>query len=119
VSDAAAAEAGLPRAYLRTVLLVLVAEGPTHGYELLEAARALGMRLNDPGGLYRTLRTLEHEELLASWWEDSSTGPPRRTYELTAAGRAALAETLETIRGRVALLSNLLEHARSHDLIDR
>ncbi len=104
-------ERGLPRAHMRTVLLVLVAGGPTHGYELLEQVRQAGIRLADPGGLYRTLRAMEREHVLASWWEDSSAGPPRRTYTLTAAGRDALAAQVHEMGEMIELLSELVERA--------
>lgn len=104
-------ERGLPRAYLRAVLLVLVAPGPTHGYELLEQVREAGIRVADPGGLYRTLRAMDQHGLFESWWEASSSGPPRRTYALTAAGREALETEMESIRGTVELLGELVDRA--------
>jgi len=104
-------ERGLPRAYLRAVLLFLVAPGPIHGYELLEQVREAGIRVADAGGLYRTLRAMEMHGLLESWWEDSSTGPPRRTYVLTAAGRAALEVEAVAMRRTVDLLDRLVERA--------
>jgi PadR family transcriptional regulator PadR len=104
-----AVERGLPRAYLRPVLLSLVANGPAHGYDLLVQARAAGIRVADPGGLYRTLRAMEYDNLLESWWEDSSSGPPRRTYMLTASGRRALRVELDALRETVELLSALLD----------
>jgi len=104
-------ERGLPRAYLRAVLLVLVAPGPTHGYELLEQVREAGIRVADPGGLYRTLRAMDQHGLFESWWEASSSGPPRRTYALTAAGREALEAEIEAIRTTVDLLSDLVDRA--------
>lgn len=107
----------LPRAYLRAVLLLLIVEGPTHGYELLEAVRTFGIRLTDPGSLYRALRAMEHDELVESWWQDSSSGPPRRTYVLTDAGRAGLSAEMESIRQRIAVLSRLLQHASELDSI--
>ena len=110
---------GLPRTYLRAVLLVLVGEGPTHGYELLEATRRYGIRLTDPGGLYRTLRTMERDALLESWWQDSSSGPPRRTYVLTGAGRAALTEEMQGIRSRIDMLSKLVDQADRLESIQR
>jgi DNA-binding PadR family transcriptional regulator len=49
------------------------------------------------GTLYRALNRLEEMGLLSSDWEDSevvrtASRPPRRLYEVTAAGRAALAD---------------------------
>ncbi len=78
--------AGLPRNYLRPCLLLLLAEGRAHGYELLEQVPRLGLDRADAGGLYRTLRAMEQEGLVRSWWEQSSAGPARRTYELTEEG---------------------------------
>lgn len=81
------APGGLPRNYLRPCLLLLLAEGASHGYELLEQVSVLGMQKADPGGLYRTLRAMEQEDLVRSWWEHSQSGPARRTYDLTEEGR--------------------------------
>lgn len=101
----------LPRAYLRVVLLVLLADGPTHGYELLEQVRAAGIRLADPGALYRTLRAMEQRRDLESWWEPSSSGPLRRTYLLTSRGREALVAEMQATRATVDLLGEVLDRA--------
>lgn len=77
----------LPRNYLRSCLLLLLAEGPSHGYELLGALPPLGLEEPDTGGLYRSLRAMEQEGLVRSWWAPSSSGPARRSYDLTEEGR--------------------------------
>lgn len=77
---------GLPRNYLRPCLLLLLAEGPSHGYDMLEHMPRLGLERVDPGGLYRTLRSMEEEGLVTSAWEHAESGPARRTYELTDEG---------------------------------
>jgi PadR family transcriptional regulator, regulatory protein PadR len=78
---------GLPRNYLRPCLLLLLSEGSSHGYDLLEQLPALGHTRADPGGVYRSLRAMEQEGLVVSTWEDSPSGPARRTYDLTDEGR--------------------------------
>ena len=80
------AQGGLPRNYLRASLLLLIAETPAHGYDLLEQIAHLGLRSVDPGGLYRALRVMEKDGLVESWWEHSSAGPARRSYRLTDEG---------------------------------
>jgi DNA-binding PadR family transcriptional regulator len=100
---------GLPRSYLRPLLLAELAFGPAHGYELLEQVRDDGLRIVDAGGLYRTLRTMEHDGVVASWWETSQSGPPRRTYELTASGLEALAAEERELRATIRLLTELVE----------
>lgn len=80
-------QGGLPKNFLRASLLLLVAECPSHGYDLLERLRELGVYGADPGGLYRALRSMEQEGLMISLWQESEMGPARRTYELTDEGR--------------------------------
>ena len=83
---AEAAGQALPRNFVRPCLLLLLREQPSHGYELLERLRPLGFPGDDPGGLYRALRSLERDGLVRSVWTQSSAGPDRRIYELTRAG---------------------------------
>ena len=80
------ADLGLPRNFLRPCILLLLREEPAHGYDLLERLRPLGFTRDDPGRLYRTLRSLEEEGCVRSAWEPSGMGPDRRIYELTKAG---------------------------------
>ncbi|MDQ3454666.1 MAG: PadR family transcriptional regulator [Actinomycetota bacterium] len=95
---------GLPRNYLRPSLLLLVAEGTAHGYELLDGVRALGLGKVDSGGLYRCLRAMDEDGLLRSSWEPSGRGPARRTYELTAEGR----DWLHAMAGSLAEVHRIL-----------
>jgi len=99
---------GLPRNYLRPCLLLLLAEGTSHGYELLVQVSAFGMERVDPGGVYRCLRALDEEGLVRSSWEPSSSGPARRTYELTDEGR----EWLHVVAGAVADVARSLSAYR-------
>lgn len=77
---------GLPRNFLRPCLLLLIAEQPSHGYDLLERLGEIGYQRAEPGGLYRTLRLLEQEGLITSDWGASDVGPRRRTYWLSDEG---------------------------------
>jgi len=71
-------------------LLLALARGPTHGYQLLEQLVGAGLPV-DPGILYRTLRTLEDEGTVISAWDTEGTGPARRVYRLTDQGWELLA----------------------------
>jgi poly-beta-hydroxybutyrate-responsive repressor len=88
----------MPRNFIRACLLLLVAEEPSHGYDLLERLKALGLEDADAGGLYRTLRAMEQEGLMLSSWEVSDIGPARRRYELTDEGRDWLHAWAGTLR---------------------
>ncbi len=72
-------------------ILLLLREHPAHGYDLLERLPELtGDERVDVGNLYRVLRALEEQGLVASEWDETLPGPAKRTYELTEAGGVAL-----------------------------
>src|SRR5436305_12838193 len=62
--------------FTEPALLLLLRERPTHGYDLLERLPELtGESRVEMGNLYRLLRALEEEGLVASEWSDG-----KRTY---------------------------------------
>lgn len=102
-------QGGLPRNYLRPCLLLLIAEKPSHGYDLLERLEMLGLGATDAGGLYRALRAMEQDELLSSEWETSEAGPARRTYALTDEGLEWLHAWAGALRESRRLLARFLD----------
>jgi PadR family transcriptional regulator len=90
--------------FVEPCLLLLLAEGPLHGYDLLERlAKVTGEERGlDLGNLYRVLRALEADGLVRSEWHAELAGPAKRVYELTGEGRSVLdgwAEALRRLRG--------------------
>lgn len=108
VVDTDDAQVVLPKNFLRPCLLLLLQESPAHGYDLRERLRPLGFSRDDPGRLYRALRSLETGGLVRSRWQPSSGGPDRRTYELTAAGQERLREATVELRAMYEVLDNFL-----------
>jgi len=102
-------DVSLPRNFLRPCLLLLIFEGATHGYELLEQVRALGLTSADAAGVYRCLRAMDEEGLLASQWEPSSTGPARRIYTVTPQGRTQLDTMTSRLSDTVEALTRFLD----------
>lgn len=84
--DAYTVEGGLPRNFLKPCILLILTDDDCHGYEMLGRLAEFGLAETDPGGLYRTLRTMEREGLVTSHWETSNAGPARRTYRITEEG---------------------------------
>lgn len=76
---------GRSRGDIRSAILVLLAEQPRHGYELIRAVeeRTGGAWAPSPGSVYPTLQVLTDEGLVVI---DEVDG--RRTASLTDAGRA-------------------------------
>ena len=56
-----------PRNYLHVCLLLLIAESPAHGYDLVERLADLGFESVDSPAVYRALRALNEDGLLESW----------------------------------------------------
>jgi len=98
----------LPKNFLRPCLLLLLRESPSHGYDLRERLRPLGFSRDDPGRLYRALRTLEDAGLVRSSWQTSSGGPDRRTYELTDAGEERLRDAATELKAMSEVLDTFL-----------
>ena len=86
--------------FAEPAVLILLAERPTHGYELLERLpELLGEERVDVGNLYRFLRTLEQDGVVTSEWSAELPGPAKRTYALTADGRALLDAWIDALGG--------------------
>jgi poly-beta-hydroxybutyrate-responsive repressor len=109
MSKPEAGPAALPRNYVQPCVLLLLAESPSHGYELLDRMAELGLTRTDPGGLYRTLRAMEQDGHVRSRWEHSAAGPARRTYAITEDGGAWLRRWAESLGDVHQMLGAYLE----------
>lgn len=78
--------------HLDALLLAVLEGGPRHGYAIIEAIRTRSDGVLDlpTGTIYPALRRLERAGYVSSLWS-TVNGRARRTYELTDAGRRALA----------------------------
>jgi DNA-binding PadR family transcriptional regulator len=77
------------RGDIRTAALLLLAEEPRNGYQLMQEVeeRSGGLWRPSPGSVYPTLAQLEDEGLISSSEEEG-----RKVFVLTEAGRALVAE---------------------------
>ncbi len=84
--------------WLVPVILLLLRQWNSYGYELMEKMSAFGVEAINPGAFYRTLRQMEKDGIVSSSWSTSEAGPARRVYSITASGEAYLkfwAESLD------------------------
>ena len=78
---------------LAPCLLLLLAEAPSYGYELIDRLRALGFEFRGSNLVYQKLHALEHNGVVSSTWatrSPSRSGPVPRIYELTPDGHRLL-----------------------------
>ncbi len=66
-----------------------------YAFDLVRDLASLDGMVTSEGTIYPLLARLRKEELVASTWQESPSGPPRRYYRLTAKGRKALAAFTE------------------------
>jgi DNA-binding PadR family transcriptional regulator len=83
--------------YSTAVILQAVSNGYLYGFDIIDISGVPG------GTVYPALRRLEEAGYLVSKWEKQSISqaeprPQRRYYELTRAGREALAEAVKRYR---------------------
>src|SRR5215467_11657111 len=100
------------KGHLDGLLLASLETGPLHGYAIMEALRAgSGGQFDLPTGtVYPALRRLERAGLIQGTWSQEG-GRQRRVYELTTAGRGALAAERGTWREFSAAVTALLAPA--------
>ena len=79
----------LLRGALEPVILEVIANGATYGYEIARAIEQTsnGQLLAQEGTLYPALHRLEKRGLLAAEWGLSPEGRKRKHYQLTPLGR--------------------------------
>lgn len=97
---------------LRLVILALVAEKPSHGYELIKAIEQKfgGGYTPSPGSVYPTLTLLEELGQVRAIVEEGA----KRLYEVTAEGRAYLTENkvmVDGVMARMALAARAMSGA--------
>jgi PadR family transcriptional regulator PadR len=78
----------LKKGALEMCVLALLARGESYAYEIASTlAAGIGM---GEGTIYPLMRRMQDDGLVATRLAESSSGPPRKYYRLTPAGRAAL-----------------------------
>ena len=86
----AGANESLSKNWLVPILLLMLREWSSYGYELMERVATFGLAAMNPGTFYRTLRQMEKDGMVQSSWDTSETGPARRMYSITEAGETYL-----------------------------
>jgi PadR family transcriptional regulator PadR len=83
-------EVQLKKGVLGLCVLALLARGNSYAYEIasrLSAAVDMG-----EGTIYPLMRRMQGEGLVSTYLEESPSGPPRKYYAITDAGRARFEE---------------------------
>lgn len=101
----------LIRGHIDTIILRVLMDEDNYGYEIIKAIRFLSdgrYELKEPS-LYTSLKRLEKQGLIESYWGDESQGGRRKYYRITPSGRILFAKALEEWQTARALISRLIE----------
>lgn len=98
----------LLKGVLSLLLLRLLAEQESYGYEVVKRLHAIGLADVLEGTVYPALARLEREKHITSRLVPSNAGPARKYYRPTKAGYAALADGAAQWRSLVATVDRQL-----------
>jgi PadR family transcriptional regulator PadR len=76
---------------LEYCILCILSKKDAYASNIIDELKAANMIVVE-GTLYPLLIRQKNQGLLTYRWEESTQGPPRKYYEITAKGRAQLAE---------------------------
>lgn len=99
----------LLKGVLELAVLAVIAQGETYGYEILSTLEAAGLDGVGDASVYGTLRRLEQAGHLSSRLQASDSGPARKYYSVTAAGREQLRAGSAAWRSINAALGKLVK----------
>jgi DNA-binding PadR family transcriptional regulator len=98
-------------------LLFELVRQPSYGRDLIRRVADYGFRraIDEPGVVYKVLRSLEDQGSILSTWSTQESGPARRYYEITADGRELLSRRIGQLRRAQDRIDRLLhEYAQMH-----
>ncbi|QQO15866.1 PadR family transcriptional regulator [Bradyrhizobium diazoefficiens] len=100
----------LKKGALELCVLALLARGESYAYEIASTLSA-GVGMGE-GTIYPLMRRMQDDGLVDTRLEESSSGPPRKYYRLTTAGRAAFTSQKRDWRSFADAVDRLLGDAR-------
>lgn len=97
--------------YMQPCLLLALKSKSSYGYELIQEISKFGFIEGQapPGMVYRHLRDLEENGLVASEWRTAGTGPAKRVYQITAEGLEVLAFWIGYMQNQAEKLLNFVK----------
>ncbi|WP_404479462.1 PadR family transcriptional regulator [Novosphingobium sp. BL-52-GroH] len=102
-------EIQLKKGVLGLCVLALLSRGDSYAYEI--ASRMADAVDMGEGTIYPLMRRMQSEGLVATYLEESPSGPSRKYYRITETGRSRLAEQVGEWRGFTAAVDGLIAAA--------
>lgn len=100
--------------FIEPCILLLLFNGPSHGYGLMEDLEKHCGEKIDIGDLYRTLRRMEKDGWVKSDWKKNEAGPDRRTYTIIPEGKDFLKSAASSLIRTDRLIHRFLDGYKKH-----
>ena len=102
--------ADLIRGHTEAIILALLVEKDSYGYEINKAiqAKTKGSYEMKEATLYSAFRRLEQSGLIASYWGDATIGARRRYYSITPSGQRFFYSSREEWQKAKRIIDTLL-----------
>ena len=101
----------LIRGNIDTIILRVLIEKDDYGYEIIKTISknsAGKYELKEPS-LYTSLKRLESQKLIESYWGDESQGGRRKYYHITSIGKETFKKSLTAWKTAKDLIDTLIE----------
>ena len=99
----------LKKGVLELCVLALLSKGDGYAYDIASRL-AKGVDMGE-GTIYPLMRRMQADGLVETYLVESSAGPSRKYYRLTAAGRASLAAQTQAWRSFAGAVQSILGEA--------
>jgi len=102
---------GKQERYIQPSVLLGLLLKPSYGYEIIQTIQRFGFIEGQapPGMIYRHLRQLEEDGLVASEWETEGAGPAKRMYNITEDGKGVLAAWIDYMERQAQNLRDFID----------
>ena len=97
------------RGTLEYCVLAVLRDGERYGFDLVRNLAEVDGMLTSEGTIYPLLTRLRKDGLVSSTWKESTQGPPRRYYRITAKGKRALGDFTTEWRRFTRSVDELIE----------
>ncbi|APT76495.1 PadR family transcriptional regulator [Marinitoga sp. 1137] len=99
------------------LLLILIAEKPSYGYELSNRLCEMGITIPEgigqKGRVYRALSDLEKRGEIEFDW-DTTSSPPRKIYKVTEKGKERMKRFISEMEEQIIVLKNFINKAKEN-----
>lgn len=100
---------------IHPAILTVLAQEDLYGYKIVQRIAETPMfngQKPDGTGVYRSLKSMEKQGYVISYWNLADIGPAKRIYKITRAGEECLLHWIETLKDYRDTIGKMLEEAQ-------